>query len=70
MNRGSSTCGQYQCPMSDANCLLSVMFHCLKSSQYVNVVVAGKHPALQWLTMEAAVNLEFAVDRRFEAVTT
>src|SRR3984885_6862606 len=39
----------------DANCLLSVMDHCLRSLHYVNVVVAGKHPAPQWLTMDAAV---------------
>ncbi len=39
----------------DANCLLSVMDHCLRSRHYVNVVIAGKHPAPQWLTMEAAV---------------
>ncbi|MEZ5501731.1 MAG: phosphoketolase family protein [Halioglobus sp.] len=39
----------------DANCLLSVMDHCLRSRHYVNVVVAGKHPAPQWLSMEAAV---------------
>jgi len=39
----------------DANCLLSVMDHCLRSRHYVNVVVAGKHAAPQWLTMEAAV---------------
>jgi len=39
----------------DANCLLSVMDHCLRSRHYVNVVVAGKHPAPQWLPMEAAV---------------
>jgi xylulose-5-phosphate/fructose-6-phosphate phosphoketolase len=39
----------------DANCLLSVMDHCLRSRHYVNVVVAGKHPAPQWLTMTAAV---------------
>lgn len=38
----------------DANCLLSVMDHCLRSKHYVNVVVAGKHPAPQWLSMEAA----------------
>ena len=38
----------------DANCLLSVMDHCLRSRHYVNVMVAGKHPAPQWLTMEAA----------------
>ena len=39
----------------DANCLLSVMDHCLRSRHYVNVVVAGKHPAPQWLPMEEAV---------------
>jgi xylulose-5-phosphate/fructose-6-phosphate phosphoketolase len=39
----------------DANCLLSVMDHCLKSRHYVNVIVAGKHPAPQWLPMDAAV---------------
>jgi len=39
----------------DANCLLSVMDHCLRSRHYVNVVVAGKHPAPQWLKMEEAV---------------
>ena len=33
----------------DANCLLSVMDHCLRSRHYVNVVIAGKHPAPQWL---------------------
>ena len=39
----------------DANCLLSVMDHCLRSRNYVNVIVAGKHPAPQWLPMEAAL---------------
>jgi xylulose-5-phosphate/fructose-6-phosphate phosphoketolase len=39
----------------DANCLLSVMDHCLRSRHYVNVVVAGKHPAPQWLAMEDAI---------------
>jgi len=38
----------------DANCLLSVMDHCLRSRHYVNVVVAGKHPSPQWLTMDEA----------------
>lgn len=38
----------------DANCLLAVMDHCLRSRHRVNVVVAGKHPAPQWLPMEAA----------------
>jgi xylulose-5-phosphate/fructose-6-phosphate phosphoketolase len=39
----------------DANCLLSVADHCLRSRNYVNVVVAGKHALPQWLTMDAAV---------------
>jgi len=39
----------------DANCLLSVMDHCLRSRHYVNVVIAGKHAAPQWLDMDAAV---------------
>ena len=39
----------------DANCLLSVMDHCLRSRHYINVVVAGKHLAPQWLDMDAAV---------------
>jgi len=39
----------------DANCLLSVMDHCLRSRHYVNVVIAGKHPSPQWLSMEAAI---------------
>jgi xylulose-5-phosphate/fructose-6-phosphate phosphoketolase len=38
----------------DANCLLSVFDHCLRSRHYVNVVVAGKHTLPQWLTMEQA----------------
>jgi xylulose-5-phosphate/fructose-6-phosphate phosphoketolase len=38
----------------DGNCLLSVMDHCLRSRHYVNVVIAGKHPAPQWLDMAAA----------------
>jgi xylulose-5-phosphate/fructose-6-phosphate phosphoketolase len=39
----------------DANCLLSVADHCLRSRHYVNVIVAGKHPAPQWLSMEQAI---------------
>jgi xylulose-5-phosphate/fructose-6-phosphate phosphoketolase len=38
----------------DGNCLLSVMDHCLRSRQYVNVVVAGKHPSPQWLSIDEA----------------
>jgi xylulose-5-phosphate/fructose-6-phosphate phosphoketolase len=39
----------------DANCLLSVADHCLRSRQYVNVIVAGKQPGLQYLTTDEAV---------------
>ncbi len=39
----------------DANCLLSVMDHCLRSRHYVNVTVVGKQPAPSWLTMEEVV---------------
>ena len=39
----------------DANCLLSTMDHCLRSRNYINLVVCGKHDAPQWLTMDAAV---------------
>ena len=39
----------------DANCLLSVADHCMRSRHYVNVIVAGKQPALQWLDMESAI---------------
>jgi xylulose-5-phosphate/fructose-6-phosphate phosphoketolase len=39
----------------DANTLLSVTDHCLRSRNYVNVIVAGKQPAPQWLTMDQAI---------------
>lgn len=39
----------------DANCLLSVVDHCLNSRNYINVVVAGKQPEWQWLDIDAAV---------------
>jgi xylulose-5-phosphate/fructose-6-phosphate phosphoketolase len=39
----------------DANCLLSVTDHCLRSRHYVNVIIAGKQPALQYLDMDAAI---------------
>ncbi len=39
----------------DSNCLLSVADHCLRSRHYVNVIVAGKHPAPQWLAMPDAI---------------
>tara|TARA_R110000744_G_scaffold86060_2_gene168259 strand:- start:20 stop:2467 length:2448 start_codon:yes stop_codon:yes gene_type:complete len=53
MNKKASVVRVYLPP--DANCLLSVMNHCFRSKHYVNVVVAGKHPAPQWLPMEEAV---------------
>jgi xylulose-5-phosphate/fructose-6-phosphate phosphoketolase len=40
---------------ADANCLLSITDHCLRSRDYVNVIVAGKHPLPQWLSIEQAV---------------
>jgi xylulose-5-phosphate/fructose-6-phosphate phosphoketolase len=39
----------------DANCLLSVVDHCLRSRHYVNVIVAGKQPSLNWLSMDDAI---------------
>ncbi len=39
----------------DANCLLSVTDHCLRSRNYVNVIIAGKQPAPQWLSMDEAI---------------
>ncbi|MBN8727527.1 MAG: phosphoketolase family protein [Xanthomonadales bacterium] len=39
----------------DANCLLSIADHCLRSRNYVNLIIAGKQPAWQWLDMDAAV---------------
>ena len=53
VNKKASVVRVYLPP--DANCLLSVMDHCLRSRHYVNVVIAGKHPAPQWLSMDAAV---------------
>lgn len=38
----------------DANCLLSCMDHCLRSKNYVNVIIASKHPSYQWLTIQEA----------------
>ncbi|EMI43445.1 phosphoketolase [Rhodopirellula sp. SWK7] len=52
VNKKASVVRVYLPP--DANCLLSVMDHCLRSRHYVNVVIAGKHPAPQWLPMAAA----------------
>ena len=53
MNKKADVVRVYLPP--DANTLLSVMDHCLRSRQYVNVVVAGKQPAPQWLNMDAAI---------------
>jgi xylulose-5-phosphate/fructose-6-phosphate phosphoketolase len=53
MNKKPSVVRVYLPP--DANTLLSVADHCLRSRQYINVIVAGKQPELQWLDMDAAV---------------
>jgi len=53
MNKKASVVRVYLPP--DANCLLSVADHCLRSRNYVNVIVAGKQPALQFLDMDSAV---------------
>jgi xylulose-5-phosphate/fructose-6-phosphate phosphoketolase len=53
MNKKAEVIRVYLPP--DANCLLSVTDHCLRSRNYVNLIVAGKQPAPVWLTMEEAV---------------
>ena len=53
MNKKAEVVRVYLPP--DANRLLSVMDHCLRSRDYVNIVVAGKQPSLQYLDMEAAI---------------
>jgi xylulose-5-phosphate/fructose-6-phosphate phosphoketolase len=53
VNKKSETIRVYLPP--DANCLLSVMDHCLKSRNYINLTIAGKHDIPQWLSMEEAV---------------
>ena len=53
VNKKSSVVRVYLPP--DANCLLSVTNHCLRSRNYINVVVAGKQPAPVWLTMDEAI---------------
>ena len=53
MNKKAEVIRVYLPP--DANTLLSVTDHCLRSRNYVNVIVAGKQPEPQWLTMEAAI---------------
>ncbi|RZL98143.1 MAG: phosphoketolase family protein, partial [Pedobacter sp.] len=52
VNKKASVVRVYLPP--DANSLLSVMDHCLRSRHYVNVVIAGKHPSPQWLSIEEA----------------
>jgi xylulose-5-phosphate/fructose-6-phosphate phosphoketolase len=54
VNKKASVVRVYLPP--DANCLLSVWNHCPRSRHYVNVVVAGKYLAPQWLTMDAAID--------------
>jgi xylulose-5-phosphate/fructose-6-phosphate phosphoketolase len=53
LNKKSETVRIYLPP--DANCLLSVMDHCLRSRNYINLTIAGKHESPQWLSMEEAV---------------
>ena len=53
VNKKADVCRVYLPP--DANCLLSVADHCLRSRNYVNVIVAGKPPEAQWLTMDEAI---------------
>ncbi|MEA5592787.1 phosphoketolase family protein [Rivularia sp. UHCC 0363] len=53
MNKKAEVVRVYLPP--DANCLLSVTDHCLRSRNYVNVIVAGKQPSLQYLNMDEAV---------------
>ncbi len=53
INKKASIVRAYLPP--DANCLLSVIDHCLRSRDYINVVVAGKHAMPQWLGLEEAV---------------
>jgi len=53
MNKKADVTRVYLPP--DANCLLSVADHCLRSRHYVNVIVAGKQPELQWLDIKAAI---------------
>jgi xylulose-5-phosphate/fructose-6-phosphate phosphoketolase len=53
VNKKASVVRVYLPP--DANTLLSVADHCLRSQHYVNVIVAGKQPQLQWLDMDTAI---------------
>ena len=53
LNKKASVVRMYLPP--DANCLLSTMNHCLKSRNYINLTIAGKHNSPQWLTMDEAI---------------
>ena len=53
LNKSPDVCRVYLPP--DANCLLSVANHCLKSTNYINVIVSDKQKHLQYLTMEQAI---------------
>ena len=53
INKKSTVARVYFPP--DTNCLLAVTDHCLKSENYINVIVAGKQPQLQWLDMHSAI---------------
>jgi len=53
MNKKAEIVRAYLPP--DANCLLSIADHCLRSRHYINVIVAGKQPALDYLTMDEAI---------------
>ena len=52
-NKKSDTVRMYLPP--DTNCLISTFDHCIKSRDYVNVIVASKHPSYQWLNMKEAI---------------
>ncbi len=53
VNKKAATARIYLPP--DANSLLSVMDHCLKSKNYINLTICGKHDSVQWLNMEQAI---------------
>ena len=52
-NKKADTVRMYLPP--DTNCLISTFDHCIKSKDYVNVIIASKHPSYQWLTMNEAI---------------
>jgi len=54
VNKKASVARIYLPP--DANCLLSVMDHCLRSRNYINLTITGKHDSPQWLTMDEAID--------------